>query len=430
MKKTIKKAVLTALVLSVPAVVYGSGGLIGDCVVCHTMHNSEQGQPVAKLGVGGAATSTAPIANLLRMDCMACHAQNTTERVTTLGGSAIPQVYHQDTQDLAGGNFAYIDTLSSNRKGHNVIDLFSGGDTNNDTFGAPPGKYRANTHGPKFSVSSTYDEFTCAGSVGCHGTRDQMLTGDTVGNVTSNSYVYTKRTGMAAISGAHHESYDGAKTSAGYTTATQHSGKTVADGYRFIPGLKGYGNEADRWMNNEGGTHNEYYGESGGSGSGCGACHATDADGIGGNYGASSRMSFESTLKVPNNSMSGFCTTCHGMFHSGGGGDLQNNGVSGAFLRHPSDYIIPNDGREYADYTVYTTTAPVARPTVLTASNNTVNPGQDMVMCLSCHKAHGSAEDYMLRFNYAQQQAGDASAGLGIGCLACHTDKGILPEAR
>jgi predicted CXXCH cytochrome family protein len=435
MKKTMSKVALAALFVGVPGIAAAAVGLVGDCVDCHTMHNSEQGAPVALVTSGGTSTSVsgAPIPNLLRMDCIACHAQNGPDRVVDMGGgSTIPQVYHQDTKDLAGGNFAYIDSLGSSRKGHNVIDLFSGGDDNNDTFGAPPGKYRANTHGSKFSVTTTYDQFTCAGSVGCHGTRSQMLTGDTEGNVTVNSYVYTKRTGIAAISGAHHESYDGAKTSVGYTVASTHSGKLVADGYRFIPGLKGAGNLTNRWENNDGADHNEYYGEAGGSGSGCGACHLT-GHGIGTNAGASSRMTFDSTLKVPNNSMSGFCTTCHGMFHSGGGGDLESNGVSGAFLRHPSDYVIPADGREYEDYTAYTTTAPVARPDITglgAGGSNAVTAGVDMVMCLSCHIAHGSPQDYMLRFDYADQQAGDATAGLGIGCLACHTDKGIFPEAR
>jgi hypothetical protein len=36
----------------------------------------------------------------------------------------------------------------------------------------------------------------------------------------------------------------------------------------------------------------------------------------------------------------------------------------------------------------------------------------------------------MLRFDYAEQTAGNAATGLGKGCLACHTEKGILPENR
>ena len=55
--------------------------------------------------------------------------------------------------------------------------------------------------------------------------------------------------------------------------------------------------------------------------------------------------------------MSGFCSSCHGYFHSSGGGDYVDNGVSGAFLRHPSDWVIPNSG-EYAGYTNFDHTLP------------------------------------------------------------------------
>jgi hypothetical protein len=34
----------------------------------------------------------------------------------------------------------------------------------------------------------------------------------------------------------------------------------------------------------------------------------------------------------------------------------------------------------------------------------------------------------MLRFDYADMTAGNATTGLGEGCLACHTTKG-LPKA-
>ena len=106
-----------------------------------------------------------------------------------------------------------------------------------------------------------------------------------------------------------------------------------------------------------------------------------------------------------------------------------DNGVSGAFLRHPSDYVIPN-GTEYAAYTAYDLSAPVARPTLATASSGTVTPGTDMVMCLSCHVAHGSDQDYLLRFDYSTMTAGSGSDATTGGCLACHTTKGILPENR
>ena len=133
----------------------------------------------------------------------------------------------------------------------------------------------------------------------------------------------------------------------------------------------------------------------------------------------------------------GMCTTCHGYFHAAGGtgadADLTNNGVSGAFLRHPSDYVIPSTG-EYSAYTTYDPTAPVARPTVVSSASATVQPGTDLVMCLTCHAAHGTAYDYMLRFDYTTMTAGFygdiPTAQAAGGCLACHTTKGVLPVNR
>ena len=440
----------SALLLATPMIAAASGGIIGDCSDCHTMHNSQQGEPVAMVGTTVSAT---PIQNLLKFDCIACHANpDATGKLLTLpGGSIVPQVSQPTDDNLAAGNFRY--SSADDRKGHNVIDLTPADGSNAGTigdgaYGAPPGNAHGDHHGLNsgvFSVTNPFDAFTCAGARGCHGTRSQMLSGSTAdwdGNAsTPNTFEGTRRTGIAAISGAHHNSYDGAKTSIGYnghavdgSDPAVHDGQVVADGYRFIPGLKGYGNEAARWQNVDSSSHNEYFGnaagESVGESAGCGTCHIQDN--VSGGQG--SRAALGSTLRVPNNSMSGFCATCHGVFHSMG----SENGTSGAFLRHPSDWVIPNSG-EYAAYTTYDITAPVARPTVYTAASSTVTPGTDMVMCLSCHEAHATQYDYMLRFNYTYDGTGNMQAGAygdiasaqgQGGCLACHTTKGVLPENR
>jgi hypothetical protein len=414
------------------------------------MHNSEGGLPVA---IVDGAVSADPIQNLLRLDCIACHANNPTGGTklwTMSGGSVVPQVMHGSSDDLAGGNFQFGGSGNTG-KVHNVVDLFNqlggvwednaGDPADTAEFGAPPGTApAAHYHGYSRSVftvnfSTPFDAFTCAGARGCHGTRSQLLSGTTTDNGTANVYTGVRRTGMAAISGAHHNNYDGDKSLAeNYVQGDAvHDGQRVADGYRFIPGLKGWGNETTRWENVSSAEHNEYYGSTAAFGSGCGTCHTTDSAGTGGNFGYNSRAALGSTLKVPGNSMSGFCATCHGKFHSAGAGtDYVDNGVSGAFLRHPSDYIIP-DMTEYSAYTAYDLSAPVARQT-LAASSATVTPGTDMVMCLSCHEAHGSAYDYILRFDYATMEAGgfgsiSAAQGAG-GCLACHTTKGVLPSLR
>lgn len=460
MKKTILKSALAAMLVAAPAVAFGAG-IVGDCYDCHTMHNSEQNLPVAE--VGGVVSAT-PIENLLRFDCISCHANDPTGGTmvwTMSGGSEVPQVMHGDTSDLAGGNWRYMLDSSSNRKGHNVIDLKtlyggleevypSPGGTAGPAY-SPPGLNGLGAHSSNrhvFTDAVPFDMFTCAGARGCHGTRSQMVsgsTGDFDGNTaTANTFEGTRRTGMAAISGAHHNSQDGAKDATNYTraddaTSQLHDGAKVAEGYRFIVGLKGFGNDqaGDRWENASATSHNEYYGVSNGiNNTGTSSCHRCHMEGnaLG---GLNSRASFTSTITVPNNSTSGFCVTCHGGFHSAGGAgtdaDFTDNGVSGAFLRHPSDYVIPASG-EYAAYTAYDITAPVARPSLASAVDSSVAPGTDLVMCLSCHKAHGSANDYILNFDYAAMTAGGyASIGAAQaagGCLSCHTTKGVLPENR
>ncbi len=406
-----KKTLLFALVALLGFPLAAAAAITGDCAVCHTMHNSEENAPVAVTGLTATPSAT-PIANLLKFDCIACHAQNTSKIV-----NGIPQVYHADaTGDLAAGNFRYIadaDPADANRKGHNVIDLFPDGDTTGADYTRPPGFTDNTSHESVFGTNN-FTRFTCAGAGGCHGTRNQLLSEDVTTSV--------RRTSMAAISGAHHQSTDG-KRSPVQNVAATHDGARVAAGYRFIPGLKGMGNTdaAGPWQNLSGTSHNEYFGDAtdqlvtSGTGS-CNTCH------VGG-----TTKDLDSQILVPNQSMSGFCSTCHGDFHSMG----TENGSSGAFLRHPSDYVIPDTvGSEYAAYTVYNITAPVARnattfdAVAFDAPSGTVTPGADMVMCLSCHQAHASEYNAMLRFDYAAMDAGGSLTGADRdGCLACHTNK-------
>ena len=418
MKKTIFKTALAALIVSAPIAVY-AGGLTGNCIACHSMHNSENGAAVAQVsqGAGTQVTSSDPLPNLLKADCMACHAQGTANNVET----GIPQVYHSG-DDLAAGNFAYIDGTkgtASDRAGHNVTDLFTADNDNFDANGAPPGSAYSSIHGELFGTSGNeYENFTCAGTVGCHGTRAQVVSDSTPGD--DNAANIVRRTGMLAINGAHHANTDGAKTDAGYTASGAHDGATVAAGYRFIPGLQGYENEGTRWSNVSATDHNEYFGvDTAINVASCTTCHIEGTDWTT-NGGSDDKMTTDSTLTVPNNSMSGFCSTCHGVFHSAG----TENGSSGAFLRHPSDYVLDsNVNADYGDYTLYDIGAKVARATISTSASSTVTDGSDMVMCLSCHKSHASGYDYMLGFDYTAQTAGTGSAT--DGCLACHSSKGL-----
>lgn len=119
------------------------------------------------------------------------------------------------------------------------------------------------------------------------------------------------------------------------------------------------------------------------------------------------------------NTTTAFCTGCHGQFHA------EQNNENGQWIRHPSDAVITNSG-EYAaafggEYDPY---VPVARASLAGGVRGEVTPGSDMVMCLSCHVAHGSPYPDMLRWDYDDMIAGTTvSAVQGTGCFKCHTEK-------
>ncbi len=364
------------LILNSPA----AARVAGECANCHTMHNSQNGNSMAWDG------NTSPTAYLTRGDCVACHAQNGSQRIITLGASEIPQVLHTDTSDLAGGNFRYLN--DNDNRGHNVVDLGNLDDTFN---GAPvdlPGGIKQFYHDDGGIVGAR--NLTCAGTNGCHGYR---------GGGPS---------GVAALAGSHHNDVEGQCDVA----------SDPYNSYRFLSGVKGYENQTDKWQNVSSASHNEYYGAASPPQLGCGApavnCHG------------------DNSIKPPTSTISGFCGTCHGNFHTlsvGSGNDTNGNsgGIGGdtisPFIRHPTDIVIKNSG-EYAAYTTYNVNAPVGRTTgVPSAASSVVTPGSDVVTCLSCHMSHASNYPDMLRWNYDGMIAHDSSANAGNGCFICHTTK-------
>lgn len=173
-----------------------------------------------------------------------------------------------------------------------------------------------------------------------------------------------------------------------------------SDGYfRFLVGHQsGLGHgvcgiEDDDWQATSGpGDHNEYRGYSG------------------------SKLSAGS-FSVLGHTMTAFCTGCHGNFH------VEQSGAD--WVRHPSDAVLPDEtpDSEYEGYTTYNPLAPVARPESGGTfdwsgpdSNVYAGTGQDMAMCLSCHRAHGSPYPHMLRWDPTETSANGS-------CATCHTRK-------
>ncbi len=204
--------------------------------------------------------------------------------------------------------------------------------------------------------SAMTSQLTCAGEFGCHGDRSPG----------KNDY-----TGM---SGAHHED-----DTAGI------AGTSVGLSYRFLKGI--HGKEDSNWeQDNTNTSHNEYKGLATGSSN--------------------------------KESISYLCASCHGNFHTWEGG-ASEVGTASPWLRHPTDIALKSTD-EYSSYTTYSMVTPLARPDPGSVADTTkVTPGTDIIMCLSCHRAHASPYYKMLRWDYKNT---DISTALS-GCNICHTSK-------
>jgi len=366
--------VLSIIVLLYLVLVYSSGDAqTGPCVNCHTMHNSQNGTAMATYGADGKPwKGTGPYGALVRGDCLGCHGIGTS-KIVTIGGSDIPQVYHTDATDLAGGNFAYITgaksrvTADQNTAGHNVKDV----GINDSNLNTPPGLLPEGGHDEIINDTN----LTCAGYIGCHGKRNME---------DSNA------TGIPKLKGAHHNNVDGKCETA----------DTVANSYRFLLGVKGLENTGTyKWQNYNATNHNEYFGAITPDAASCSNnCHPTG------------------TAQPPNHTISGFCATCHGQFHD----VTEIGGTSSPFTRHPTDIVFLPASGEYTAYTTYSIEAPVARQTVFDSISSTVQPGTDVVMCLSCHAAHATPYADILKWDYSTMIAGGGGSG---GCFTCHTQK-------
>ena len=220
----------------------------------------------------------------------------------------------------------------------------------------PPGWKKIVGYGPDVTEWST--QLTCAGSYGCHGNR----------NAADQ---------FASIRGYHHA--------------------TGATPYRFLHGDATTfigGKEDANWEETPSSGHNVYKGNT--------------IDDI--------------------TTISYLCGQCHGKFHKHGDlGGTSEVGSASPWLRHPTDIALAASGGSYftTDYGTtikYNTETPVGfeNPDVVTVPITTFDAADARVLCVSCHRAHGSGNTQgdILRFEY------DASIGAGstatTGCLRCH----------
>ena len=339
----------------------GWSKVTGVCSNCHTMHNSQNGTEVVPGG---------PMENLLTDNCVGCHSNtSSSDTIVDLNGSQIPIVYNTvpPTNPLAGGNFYWV-VNNGDAYGHNVRGISS---QDADLSWAP-------------------------GSVGCLDSCHESLT------LTDEETHDNMKNGCRGChQGVKHHGTDPPSGQPVTAEGGWYRFLSAPDSHDGIGGAPVYGIEDTNWEQSaDKDNHNTYYGGNG-------------AD----------NESPESIGK--------FCAGCHYNFHSPGfattfrGND--NGGGGNPWLRHPADASLPSTG-EYTSYTEYDPVIPVGRPekdgALVSVDKSLVRPGTDKVICMSCHRAHGSPYPDILRWNYDEMNAGGVDSG---GCFKCHSAKDGTP---
>jgi len=312
--------------------------------------------------------------------CASCHTNTQDgETIVTVGPpggeSYIPIVYNsavEPTKPLAGGNFYWMVKNNDDTLGHNAKSVIP-------------------DHHPDSNLTTTPGTMKGSTCGACHDSSMSDTTPYPDGN-----YKYLDCVFCHAAKGAHHA--DDSATVVGetgkwyrYLNFDYFHPRSFVEGLGFC-GVEGI-EDPDWEQNASSGVHNEYAGDSG---------------------------------STPSHSISKYCACCHGLFHG-----TANTGSDSPFIRHPTDFAIPNFG-EYAEAFnasggtgTYNPLTPIARdPSVLIGMSGpspTVTLGSDQVQCLSCHRPHGSPYPDMLRWNYEACQAGTSNSD--CGCFVCHTKK-------
>jgi len=293
------------------------------------------------------------------MSCIGCHTgDNTASSVALTNDTDAPYVLGDTAPNY---NNTGTGTASDTLAGGNFWWVAHGADrTGHNVAGIASQDTTLGLTPPGGSLMA--NQLRCAGTYGCHGDRN-----------VDDPYL--------AMEGTHHR-------------------RTMTGNYRLLENSDGTpiaGLEDTDWefQAKDGTTaHNQYKGK--------GRTTDTDED--------------KSTI-------SSFCASCHGDFHSGADttGTHAGTTMGSPWLRHPVDYQLPSSG-EYGNYNTtndYSVVVPVASETV-TSALASVSPGtsETIVMCLSCHRAHGTPYDSILRWDYKSWPGGGYN-----GCAICHTDK-------
>lgn len=330
------------------------------CANCHTMHNSQGGDSdvtVGNIGVQGA---------LLINSCYGCHTGSNAG--STNSNPKLPKVLHLTPSDPPSAPYVTTGTES----GH---DTLAGGDfgwvEDNDLNGHNvniPGLNQATRNPPgNFNNAKTFDAdnpLRCAGTYGCHG--------------------------LEAAAGEINAMY---QTHHALPQTQPMDGSTLIKSYRWLDGIAGY-EDPDYELTVSSSDHNQYKGIN----------RTGDTD--------------------DNYSISHLCARCHENFHFGTGNLGVWDGTTWStdpWIRHPVDYNMGLAG-EFATYggtsNAYNVITPVGSVVVTSVLSTVTGSDDTIIVCVSCHRAHGSPYAYGLRWDYNSWPGGTNAYN---GCGDCHT---------
>ncbi len=344
----------------------------GQCTDCHLMHVTDRLAPLESAGF------------LLKKDCVGCHMDQGDE--TIVNGVPIvlnlkEPVYPTDNSEkgvLAGGNFYWlIFATDGNRHqyGHNCFWIGGKPDVDPKYKVAPgsEGSRRAEC-GPCHQTLTTF------GCESCHQTNHHEDKFDLDNPTLDNPFRFL---------------------SPPVPDSPNPSVRAWSKKHQYL-NARLYGMPDDDWEQTlSSHDHNEYAGNPMGK---------DEEDLI---------------------SMNGFCRGCHQNVHKVSPGERSR---FSPWLRHPSGVPLPADKKR--DAYLYNTPdkshvgpydplVPVARNEVDLLQTYEpsweIVPGRDQVMCLSCHRAHGSPYGKLLRWDYSTCNAGYPDPE--CGCFVCHSAK-------
>ncbi|MFH0810268.1 MAG: cytochrome c3 family protein [Pseudomonadota bacterium] len=387
------------------------------CGGCHTIHNSEGNQKVAKTGCTALRKQNTDFADaqphLLKYDCLGCHSNGEGALTQNVGGQITPVVYNwgrKPSNDigLAGGNFYWVVYGGEggevrDRYGHNVCGISS-----SDTILV--GKY---TDVDYYSSKGADSPSFCPTCFTCHSNLSRPAADDNEGNMKGHPcgcqgcHCYPK----------HHRDTDAYRMLRSHAPTPE--GGVDADKNNYLAANCVWGYEDPDWEGKDlsSAKHNEYAGS------------PVDPT----NPTATGRLS-------ATHSITAFCVGCHVL--AGGDPFYGLSKVNNGFLRHPADMAIPSRGEFTAldaESYHYNPEVPVARDYAAAGGPgytfaeyikewgggepiSVVYTEFDLVMCLTCHRAHGSKYPHMLRWEYDDSQA-PGEGGAASNCLYCHTEK-------